>query len=86
MLYEHITRPWFAAIEANAQEQSGIAIAGPEGTASHDTPLGLVTVQWVYDANEQTLTVGCTKKPFLVREATIDTALTALVESSKPEA
>ena len=85
MLYVGITPAWFAAIEAKAQAETGIAISGNEGSASKDTPLGEVTIEWIYDPHDQTLTVGCTKKPFLVREATIEIALTSLVEGAKPE-
>jgi hypothetical protein len=77
VIYSGITPARLAAIEAKAQSEIGIAISGTEGTA---TAHG-ITVSWVYDADDQTLTVGDTAKPWYVPESKIDEELTALVNS-----
>jgi hypothetical protein len=82
MIYENISPARLAAIESRAQSELGIAISGTEGTAtSHG-----ITISWVYDPTDQTLTVGDTAKPWYVPESKIDEELTALVESTQPEA
>ncbi len=78
MIYSGITPGRLAAIEARAQSEIGIAINGTEGTA---TAHG-ITVSWVYDADDQTLTVGDTAKPWYVPESKIDEKLTELVNST----
>ena len=39
-------------------------------------------MSWVYDADDQTLTVGDTAKPWYVPESKIDEKLTELVNST----
>jgi hypothetical protein len=78
MIYENITPARLAAIESRAQSELGIAINGTEGTA---TAHG-ITVSWVWNADDQTLTVGDTRKPWYVPESKIDEELTALVDST----
>ncbi len=80
MIYTGITPTWLANIEAKAQQQLGIVIDGNEGSATRSG----ITISWVYDPVELTLTVGDTGKPWFVPEGKIDEALTALVNSSKP--
>ena len=82
MIYTGITPAWLASIEAEAQQQLGITINGNEGSATKSG----ITISWVYDPVELTLTVGDTRKPWYVPESKIDEELTALVNSSKPVA
>lgn len=82
MIYTGITSAWLANIEAKAQQQLGITINGNEGSATKSG----ITISWVYDPVELTLTVGDTRKPWYVPESKIDEELTALVNSSKPVA
>lgn len=84
MIYTGITPEWFAAIEQNAVAKTGMAISGKEGTVTGKTPVGNITIQWMYDQEGQTLTVGATHKPFFLLESEIDKNLTSLIESSKP--
>jgi hypothetical protein len=84
MIYNDITREWFTAIEADAEKQTGLAIDGDEGTVSGPTPLGDVTVQWVYDSLDSSLVIGVIHKPFMLLRSEVEKKLTALVESSKP--
>ena len=86
MLYENITREWFTAIQDAAQQKSGVLISGDEGTAAGQTAFGRVTIQWIYDPANLTLTIEAIHKPFLFPESIIDKGLTELVESSKPAA
>ena len=60
------------------QSELGIAINGTEGTATKNG----ITISWVYDPDDQTLTVGDTRKPWYVPESKIDEELTALVDST----
>jgi hypothetical protein len=82
MIYTGITSAWLASIEAKAQQQLGITIDGNEGSATKSG----ITISWVYDPIELTLTVGDTHKPWFIPESKIDEELTALVNSSKPGA
>jgi hypothetical protein len=78
MIYESISPARLAAIESKAQAELGIQISGTEGTA---TAHG-ITVSWVWNATDQTLTVGDVAKPWYVPESKIDEELTALVDST----
>jgi hypothetical protein len=80
VIYENITPQRLAAIEARAQQELGISISGDEGTASK----GGITIGWVYDPADQTLTVGDTGKPWYVPESKIDEELTGLVNATAP--
>ena len=80
MIFESITPAWLAAIESNAQKQLGLVISGNEGTASKDG----ITIEWSWNPADLTLTVGDTKKPWYDPEGVIESKLTALVQSSKP--
>ena len=80
MIFDGITPAWLANIEARAQQQLGIVIDGNEGSATRSG----ITISWVYDPVELTLTVGDTHKPWFIPEGKIDEELTALVNSSKP--
>lgn len=80
MIFEYITPEWLAAIEARAQAKLGISISGSEGTATKSG----ITIQWVYDQEEETLTVGDTHKPWFVPEENIEEQLTKLVTETKP--
>jgi plastocyanin len=82
MIYTGITPAWLASIEAEAQQQLGITIDGNEGSATKSG----ITISWVYDPAELTLTVGDTHKPWFISESKIDEELTALVNSSEPGA
>jgi hypothetical protein len=84
VLYENITRQWFLNIKNAAQQKSGVLISGDQGTAAGQTPLGRVTIQWVYDPADLTLTIGAIHKPLFMLESVIEKGLTELVESSKP--
>lgn len=79
MIYENITPQRLAAIEARAQHELGICISGNEGTATKNG----ITIGWVYDPQDQTLTVGDTSKPWYVPESKIDEELTALVDATE---
>jgi hypothetical protein len=79
MIYQ-VTPAQLATIESKAQQELGFAISGDEGTASKNG----ITIQWVYDSADGTLTVGDTKKPWYVPEAAIENELTKLVESVVP--
>ena len=79
MIYENITPQRLAAIEARAQQELGIAISGNEGTATKNG----ITISWVYDSSDQTLTVGDTRKPWYVPESKIDEELTELVNATE---
>jgi hypothetical protein len=81
MIYSNIDAARLAAIESRAQSELGIAINGTEGTATKNG----ITISWVYDPDDQTLTVGDTAKPWYVPESKIDEELTALVESTEPQ-
>jgi hypothetical protein len=85
VLYTDITRDWFTAIQDSAQQKSGVLISGDQGTASGQAFFGRITIQWVYDPADLTLTIGAIHKPFLLRESMIEKGLTELVESSKPQ-
>ena len=61
----------------DSSRRYGITISGDAGTAGKDG----VVMEWTYNATDQTLTIGDVKKPWYVRETTIDKDLTALVES-----
>ena len=78
MIYENINPQRLAAIEARAQQKLGISISGNEGTATKNG----ITISWVYDPQDQTLTVGDTRKPWFVPESRIDEELTALVDAT----
>ncbi|MGD0738149.1 MAG: hypothetical protein ABR957_01050 [Terracidiphilus sp.] len=78
MIYENINPQRLAAIEAKAQQALGISISGNEGTATKNG----ITISWVYDPQDQTLTVGDTRKPWFVPESRIDEELTALVDAT----
>lgn len=80
MIYQNITPAQLATIEAKAQQELGFAISGNEGTASRNG----ITISWVYDPADQTLTVGDTDKPWYVPEAAIEDELTKLVDSVVP--
>jgi hypothetical protein len=80
VIFTQITPEWLAAIEAKAQSELGITLSGNEGTASKDG----ITIGWVYDPDDQTLTVGDTGHPWYVPESKIEKELTALVESAQP--
>jgi hypothetical protein len=79
VIYENITPPRLAAIETKAQHELGISIIGNEGTA---TKYG-ITISWVYNPSDQTLTVGDTRKPWYVPESKIDEELTELVNATE---
>jgi len=78
VIYENINPQRLAAIEARAQQELGISISGNEGTATKNG----ITISWVYDPQDQTLTVGDTRKPWFVPESRIDEELTALVDAT----
>jgi hypothetical protein len=78
VIYENITPQRLAAIEARAQQELGISISGNEGTATKNG----MTISWVYDPSDQTLTVGDTRKPWYVPECKIDEELTVLVNGT----
>jgi hypothetical protein len=78
VIYENITPQRLAAIEAGAQQVLGISISGNEGTATKNG----ITISWVYDPSDQTLTVGDTRKPWYVPESKIDEELTELVNAT----
>ena len=78
MIYQNVTPQRLAAIEAKAQQESGFAISGDQGTASKYG----ITISWVYDVAAQTLTVGDTSKPWYVPESKIQEELTALVDGT----
>jgi hypothetical protein len=80
MIYENITPQRLAAIEVSAQRELGISISGNEGTATKNG----ITIGWVYDPSDQTLTVGDTRKPWYVPESKIDEELTELVHATEP--
>jgi len=80
LIYENITPPRLAAIEARAQHDLGISINGNEGTATKNG----ITISWVYDPSGQTLTVGDTRKPWYVPESKIDEELMGLVNATEP--
>ena len=82
MIYENITPQRFAAIEVRAQQELVFFISGTEGTATKNG----ITISWMYDPSDQTLTVGDTRKPWYVPESKIDEELTALVDSTQPAA
>jgi hypothetical protein len=79
VIYENITPSRLAAIAARAQHELGISISGNEGTATKNG----ITIAWVYDPSDQTLTVGDTRKPWYVPEGKIDEELTELVDSTE---
>ncbi len=79
MIYENINPQRLAAIEARAQQELGISISGNEGTATKNG----ITISWVYDPQDQALTVGDTRKPWFVPESRIDEELTALVDATE---
>jgi hypothetical protein len=78
VIYENINPQRLAAIEAKAQQALGISISGNEGTATKNG----ITISWVYDPQDQTLTVGDMRKPWFVPESRIDEELTALVDAT----
>jgi hypothetical protein len=80
VIYENITPQRLAAIEAKAQHELGISISGNEGTATKNG----ITISWVYDPSDQTLTVGDTRKPWYVPESKIDEELTELINATEP--
>lgn len=84
MQFQKITRAWFTAIEANAFTATGVGIRGDKGVASGSTAVGRVTMQWEYDEAAQTLTIGCTNKPWLIPESEIESHVTALVNGAEP--
>jgi hypothetical protein len=57
VIYENINPQRLAAIEARAQQELGFSISGNEGTATKNG----ITISWVYDSSDQTLTVGDTR-------------------------
>lgn len=81
MIYENINPQRLAAIEARAQLELGISISGIEGTAT----MNGITISWVYDPKDQTLTVGDTRKPWFVPESKIDEELTDLMNATEPQ-
>jgi hypothetical protein len=81
VIYQNVSLAWLDAIESKAQSQLGITISGTEGIATKDG----ITISWVYDPTDHTLTVGDTKKPRYVPESAIETKLTALVEGCQPQ-
>jgi hypothetical protein len=80
VIYNNITPPRLAAIEARARHELGISISGNEGTAAKNG----ITIGWVYDPSDATLTVGDTRKPWYVPESKIAEELTALVNATGP--
>ena len=80
MIYDNITPQRLATIEARAQQELGISISGIEGKATKSG----ITISWVYDPQDQTLTVGDTRKPWYVPESKIDEELTELVKATEP--
>ena len=78
MIYENITPQRLAAIVARAQQELGISISGDQGTATKNG----ITIIWVYDPSDQTLTVGDTRKPWYVPDSRIDEELTVLVNGT----
>jgi hypothetical protein len=81
VIYENINPQRLAAIEARAQLELGISISGIEGTAT----MNGITISWVYDPKDQTLTVGDTRKPWFVPESKIDEELTDLMNATEPQ-
>jgi hypothetical protein len=79
VIYENINPQRLAAIEARAQQELGFSISGNEGTATKNG----ITISWVYDSSDQTLTVGDTRKPWYVPESKIDEELTELVNATE---
>ena len=57
---------------------------GDQGQATGKTPLGNVTISWVYCPVDLTLTIGAIKKPRLLPNSVIEKKITALVEAAKP--
>jgi len=80
MIYESISPARLAAIESRAQSELGIAINGTEGTATKNG----ITISWVYDPDDQTLTVGDTRKPWCA--AAIARAWIGLLQIDAPPA
>jgi hypothetical protein len=80
VIYENITPQRLAAIEARTQQELGISISGHQGTATKNG----ITISWVYDSSDQTLTVRDTRKPWYIPESEIDEELTALVNATEP--
>ena len=78
MIYENINPQRLAAIAARAQQELGISISGDQGTATKNG----VTISWVYDPSDETLTVGDTRKPWYVPESKIAEELTVLVDGT----
>jgi hypothetical protein len=60
---------------------AGLPISGDTGSA---TTMG-VTIQWVYDAAAETLTITCTDAPFFVPCSTVSSKVTELVEGAKAQ-
>lgn len=61
-IFNDVNRDHFEAIKASVKNSTGIAIASDAGSASGNG----VSIAWVYQEPEATLTVMVNKTPFLV--------------------
>jgi hypothetical protein len=83
MTFNGINRPWFTAIEADAEAKFGIPISGDSGTASrYRFPVGRVEISWNYQEPVQTLDVDLLSHKEV--ESQFESDLTAFVEGLKP--
>jgi hypothetical protein len=81
LVFNSITPAKFDAICARAQEKTGVAISGLQGTAGRDTPFGHVEIEWSYNPETELLSLQCLKRPPFT-EGRVENELRQLVEES----
>lgn len=64
--YTGFTMAKHDALVAKIKQQYGIDILDNGGTLTKNTVIGEVTLQYQYNATDETLILTCTKKPFIV--------------------
>jgi hypothetical protein len=77
LTFKDISRVRFQAIRARINAQADLTLAGDSGTAVGSG----FTAQFNYSEQEQTLTIQCLSKPFLVPESLVNDKIQSLVES-----
>ena len=67
--YANITLAKHDAIVARIKQQFGVDILNDGGTITRNTPLGEISIAYSYNATSEVLSLTCTKKPFVVSQA-----------------
>ena len=70
--YQNITPDVFACVEKTSEAEHGtVYTPGNRGTATTNTPVGKVVLDFDYEAGTQTVAYTIAQKPFLVTESEI---------------